>query len=117
MSQEVSELDEEGMAVSDVFRRGPLFVQGQRSQHVRRSPGEKLRECHIDQSVKHLKKKMFCWGCFSYAGVESIRPFHGMIDSAQYIQVLEENAISDMRKTFPDGSRVFQQDLAPCHTS
>ena len=44
-----------------------FFVQGQRSQHVRRSPGEKLRECHIDQNVKHPEKK--CSGVVSVSMV------------------------------------------------
>ena len=38
-----------------------VFVQGQRRQHVRRSHGEELRACHIEQHVKHPQKKMF-WG-------------------------------------------------------
>ena len=42
----------------------------------------------------------------------SLCPIHGMTNSAHYIEV-----ILDMRKAFPDGLGVFQQDLAPCHTS
>ena len=93
-----------------------FFVQGQRSQHVRRSLGEKLREGHIDQNIKHPEKKMF-WGSFSFHGVGSLRPVEGMMRSAQYIDVIETKAIPEMQKAFPDGSGVFQQDLAPCHTS
>lgn len=93
-----------------------FYVQGQRSQHVRRSAGEKLTEDHIDQSVKHPEKKMF-WGCFSYTGVGSLRPVEGMMRSPQYIDVIQRNVIQDMRKAFPEGNGVFQQDLAPCHTS
>ena len=93
-----------------------FFVQRHRSQHVRRSPGEKVRGCHIDQCVKHTEKKMF-WGCFSYAGAGSLHPIHGMMNSAHYVEVTEEKVIPDMRKVFPDGSGVFQQDLAPCHMS
>ena len=34
-----------------------FLVQGQRSQHIRRSVVEPMsRECHINQSVKHPKK-------------------------------------------------------------
>ena len=87
-----------------------------KDSEVSRSPGEKLREVHVDQTVKHPEKKMF-WGCFSYYGVGSLRPVEGMMRSAQYIDVLEKKAIPDMQRAFPDGSGVFQQDLAPCHTS
>ena len=40
-----------------------------------------------------------------------------MMRSAQYIDLIEKKAIPDMQKAFPDGSGVFQQVLAPCHTS
>ena len=93
-----------------------FFVQGQRSQHVRRSVDEPVRECHIDQSVKHPVKKMF-WGCFSYNGVGPLHPVEGMMRSAQYIDILQSQLVSEMVNVFPDGSGIFQQDLAPCHTS
>jgi transposase len=93
-----------------------FFVQGQRSQHVRRSQGEKLRDCHIDQYVKHPQKKMF-WGCFSYYGVGRLQPIEGMMRSPQYIEVLRMKVIPELEKTYPDGTGILQQDLAPCHTS
>ena len=36
-----------------------MFVQGHRSQHVRRSQNEKIRNSHIDQRVKHPQKRCF----------------------------------------------------------
>uniref|UniRef100_A0A3Q3J3I1 Tc1-like transposase DDE domain-containing protein n=1 Tax=Monopterus albus TaxID=43700 RepID=A0A3Q3J3I1_MONAL len=93
-----------------------FFVQGQRSQHVRRSPTEKLCNAHIDQRVKHPQKKMF-WGCFSYYGIGSLHPVEGMMRSPQYIEILRRKVAPELIKLFPDGSGVFQQDLAPCHTS
>ena len=40
-----------------LFSDESLFLlQGQRSQHVRRSVGEPIQECHINQSVKHPQK-------------------------------------------------------------
>uniref|UniRef100_A0A3Q3J165 Transposase Tc1-like domain-containing protein n=1 Tax=Monopterus albus TaxID=43700 RepID=A0A3Q3J165_MONAL len=93
-----------------------FFVQGQRSQHVRRSPTEKLCNAHIDQRVKHPQKKMF-WGCFSYYGIGSLHPVEGMMRSPQYIELLQRKVAPELIKLFPDGSGVFQQDLALCHTS
>ena len=41
----------------------------------------------------------------------------GMMNSDKYLYVLEQKVIPEMRKRFTDGSGVFHQDLAPCHTS
>ncbi|MEM9078953.1 MAG: hypothetical protein AAGC43_18075 [Bacteroidota bacterium] len=93
-----------------------MFVQGQRSQHVRRSLNEKLRESHIEQTVKHPQKTMF-WGCFSYFGVGILHPVEGMMRSKQYIEVLRRLAIPELSKRFSSGTGIFQHDLAPCHNS
>ena len=93
-----------------------MFVQGKRSQHVQRSQNEKIRNVHIDQHVKHPQKKMF-WGCFSFYGIGSLHPVEGMMRSQQYIEVVQRRVIPEMNRLFPDGSGVFQQDLAPCHAS
>jgi hypothetical protein len=93
-----------------------FLVQGQRSQHVRRSVGEPLTPDHIQQFVKHPEKKMF-WGCFSYNGVGPLFPVEGMMNSDRYNDVLIQQLLPYMLRTFPDGLGVFQQDLAPCNTS
>ncbi|KAJ4440914.1 hypothetical protein ANN_10762 [Periplaneta americana] len=41
----------------------------------------------------------------------------GMMNSDKYIHLLETRIVSQLQKSFPDGRGVFQQDLAPCHTS
>ena len=92
-----------------------MFVQGQRSQHVQKSQNKKIRNAHIDQCVKHPQKKMF-GGCFSFYGIGSLHPVEGMMRSQQYIEVVQQRVIPEMNRLFPDGSGVFQQDLAPCHT-
>ena len=69
-----------------------FLIQGQRSQHVRRSIGEPIRECHIDQSVIHPQKKMF-WGSFTYYGVGSLLPIEGMMNSEKYIQVIDKKVV------------------------
>ena len=93
-----------------------FLVQGVRSQHVRISKGEPLKERHIDQAVKHSPKKMF-WGCFSYYGIGPLKPVEDMMNSERYLDVLTKKVISEMARKFPEGSGIFQQDLAPCHTS
>ena len=60
----------------------------QHVQYVRRSVGESVKPCHINQQVKHPAKKMF-WGCFSFKGVGSLFPVQGMMKSDQYIEVIQ----------------------------
>ena len=91
-----------------------FFVQGQRSQHIRRAKGEKLCEAHIDQYVKKPLKRMF-WGSFSYNGMGSLYPVKGMMNSQQYIDVINQKVTKDMEEAFPQGGGIYMHDSAPCH--
>lgn len=91
-------------------------VQGQRSRFVRRSVGEPIRSQHVEQCIKHPDKQMF-WGCFSYSSIGPLAAVNGMMCSNQYINVLRQQALPELRKRFPHKNGIFQQDLAPCHTS
>lgn len=88
-----------------------FFVQGQKVQYVRKRANEKVRACHIKQTVKHPDKKMF-WGCFSHRGLLDLVPVDGMLRSNEYIEILKTRLVPHYRKT-----NIFQQDLAPCHTA
>ena len=66
-----------------------FYVRGEHSKFVRRSIGESLNSHHVNQTVKHPQKKMF-WGCFSYAGVGSLFPVEGMMNSDRYIDVIKK---------------------------
>ena len=57
------------------------------------------------------------WGCFSYYRVGPLKPVEGMMNSEKYLDVLTKKVIPEMARKFPEGSGIFQQDLAPCHTS
>lgn len=91
-------------------------VHGQRSQYVRRSKGEPIKAVHLVQTVKHPLKKMF-WGCFSFIGVGPLCPVIGMMNSARYIDVLKYYAVPTLKIMKNRSYPIFQQDLAPCHTS
>ena len=41
----------------------------------------------------------------------------GMMNSEKYTDVLTKKVTLEMARRFPEGLGVFQQDLAPCHTS
>lgn len=91
-------------------------VQSRRTQYVRRSVGEPIRLQHVEEHVKHPDKIMY-WGCFSAGGVGPLVPVDGMMNGKKYVGILRKNAVPELSKRFPDKSGIFQQDLAPCHTS
>ena len=91
-------------------------VHGYRSKFVRRSKGEPLRPGIIQQAPKHPPKKMF-WGSFSAKGLGRLISVEGMMNSDRYKAILETHLLPSMTRDFPDGDGIFQQDLAPCHTS
>ena len=93
-----------------------FLVRGKHSQFVRKSAGEMLTSHHINESVKHPPKKMF-WGGFTWKGVGSLVPIEGMMNTDKYIDVLKRRAFPDLKRAFPDENGIFQQDLAPCHSS
>jgi len=41
----------------------------------------------------------------------------GMINSDKYKAKLQSHLLPVLESYFPDGDGIFQQDLAPCHTS
>ena len=93
-----------------------FFVKGKHNQFVRKSAGERLSASHINHSVKHPQKKTF-WGSFTWKGVGSLVPVEGMMNTDRYIDALRRRAFLDLKRVFPDGNGIFQQDLAPCHSS
>ena len=91
-------------------------VSGSQAKFVRRASGDKLRSAHINQTVKHPTKVMF-WGSFCAAGTGRLHLCEGMMNSSQYCEVIAHRVVPEMQQRFPDGDGIFQQDLAPCHTS
>lgn len=89
-------------------------VHGHRVSYVRKG-SEKATAAHLQQAPKHPPKVMF-WGCFTHEGPGALIPIKGMMNSDKYIHLLETRIVPQLRNSFPDGSGVFQQDLAPCHT-
>ena len=79
-----------------------FFVIGNHSQFVRKSAEERLSASHLNQSVKHLQKKMF-WDSFTWKGVGFLVPVKGMMNTDRYIDVL--------RQPFPDLKVYFQIEM------
>jgi hypothetical protein len=53
----------------------------------------------------------------SVNGVGALHVVNGMMNTAQYVHVIEEVMIPQVQEWFPNGNFIFMQDGAPCHTS
>ena len=93
-----------------------FIIQGFQNRLVRRAPGEPLSPHHVNQCVKHPPKVMF-WGCFSSSGPGRLHVCEGMMDSQQYVNVIDTRIIPELNQRFPNGDGVLQHDKAPCHRS
>lgn len=63
------------------------------SKYVRRFPGEEFKPYCLNPSVKHPLHVM-TWGCIAASGVGCIHIVQGMMNSKQYIEVLETTMLS-----------------------
>lgn len=59
------------------------------------------------------------WGCMTASGVGELKVCEGRMNTARYIETLEEVLEPSIVKLFPDNTPeyYFQQDNAPCHKS
>ena len=87
--------------------------QGQQTRFVRRSKGDEIRSCHINQGVKHPGKNMF-WGV---SALKVLDFFSLLLNADKYIELIQRKVVRDMKREFPNGGEIFQQDLAPYHTA
>ncbi|KAJ4447111.1 hypothetical protein ANN_09111 [Periplaneta americana] len=97
------------------FDESHFEVHSRRVSYVRKR-SEKVTAAHLHQAPKYPPKVMF-WGCFTHEGPGALIPIKGMMNSDKYIHLLKTRIVPQLQKSFPDGRGVFQQDLAPCHTS
>ena len=83
---------------------------------------KKPEEPHSDRTtvptVKFGGGNLMVWGCMGWNGVGQLVEVQGNMDANQYVEILEENleeSFGDL--DFPEGTRYFQQDNDPKHTS
>lgn len=57
------------------------------------------------------------WGCITFNGVGTICRVYGNINSAKYIDILENNLWPVVARHFADGDYLFMDDNAPVHRS
>lgn len=89
---------------------------GDKSQFVRRRPGEKYNPDCVVKTVKHPVSVMV-WSVISGKGLGRLYVVEGTMRQEQYKQVLQTELLPQMKEWFGDGLKVFMQDGAPCHTA
>ena len=93
-----------------------FMVQRQRCAAIRKSKYFPIKDGHIIQTTEHLQKVMF-WGCFDYKGPGRLHICDGMMNSNEYIKVINHRIVHQLQQDYPDGDGLLQHDLAPCHSS
>lgn len=83
---------------------------------VRRKSSEAMRPECLQRTTKYPPAVMI-WGCISCRGVGRMQFVEKTMDSAQYQKILTDKLLLTAMDHFPESRWIFQQDLAPCHTS
>ena len=87
-------------------------------QYVWKKAGEPLSDRITQPTVKHGGGNIMVWGCMGWNGVGRLAEIEGRMDSAQYVEILDQNlsqSIEDLE--IPAGEAIIQQDNDPKHTS
>ena len=94
-----------------------MEVSTRRPQYVRRSIAEGLPDAHRTTCIGFISKVLI-WGCFNERGLGCFRLLTSTMNSARYVETLENALIPSANIWFGDSADfVFQQDNAPCHKS
>lgn len=105
--------DEKLFTVDPVLnRRNSRYISGDRAEEV--DPAIKY-----SPKTKHPAKIMML-GVVASDGKKCppvFTPANEKIDSEKYMEMLERHVLPWLRRTYPAGNYVFQQDGAPAHTS
>lgn len=81
---------------------------------VWREPEEEFAASCVTATVKHSPSQMF-WGCFSYYGLGPLVALEGSVNGEMHAKTLRKHAFPTLRKLFPRGDGIFQEDNAPPH--
>ena len=73
-----------------------------------------MKKKRLQWAKKHKK-----WGLQKWRQVifSDESHFEGMMNSIKYKEILTKYLLPTVQVAFPEGGGIFQQDLAPCHTS
>lgn len=94
----------------------PFTLRFNRKLRVWRQPNERYLPKHIRGTVKH-DKKINVWGGFCAHGKTALRLISGIMDTNEYLTILEDTMVPGTMALFPDDNFIFQQDNDPKHTA
>lgn len=66
--------------------------------YVRRRPGEEFNDENLQPTVKHGGGKIQVWGCFSWQGPGPLYRVKGLMNGAQYRQILKNHMAPYLKK-------------------
>lgn len=93
-----------------------FHIMDNKTQYVRRQQGEEFLPQCIVKTVKHPTSVMV-WSMISVHGVGRLHIVEGIMNQDKYIEVLKKKVVPDLKRLFPQGDGIYQQDGAPCHTA
>jgi transposase len=81
-------------------------------------PGEQLLDENVNKTVKHGGGKIQFWGIFTWWGAGPVYRCKGMVDGAQYRQILIHHMAPYLKGLNGETGveMIFQHDNAPIHT-
>lgn len=86
-------------------------------QKIWRKKGEAFLPKNTVATLKHGGGSMMFWGCFSSRGTGQLIAIRGIMKSADYIKILDENLQLSAQNLHLGRRFTFQQDNDPKHTS
>ena len=75
-----------------------------------------LRSCS-DSTAEEGAGELNVWGCFTAHGVGNLYLVNGILEQIQYRNIITTKMIPSVRRLFPEGDWIFQQDNDPKHTA
>ncbi len=89
---------------------------GNQGPRVWRKSGEAQKPCCLKSSVKFPQSVMI-WAAMSSTGVGPLCFLKSTVNAAIYQEILEHFMLPSADKLYGDADFIFQQDLAPAHTT
>ena len=86
-------------------------------QLVRRTSREAMKPECLQRTTKHPPPAVMIWGCMTSTNVGRMYFVEKTMNSEQYRKVLTDKLLPSAHDQFGSTEWIFQQDLAPCHTS